>query len=145
MIDGDSASIKLSDGNKEKVRFIGVDTPETKHPTKPVQPYGPEASEFTTEHLKGKQVYLEKDVTERDKYGRLLAYIWLEKPTSGDDKEMRAKMFNARLLLEGYAQLMTIPPDVKYVDYFTKYQTEARKNNKGLWGMANIQGKSKTP
>lgn len=134
VVDGDTAYI-LINGKEEKVRFIGVDTPETKHPSQPVEPYGPEASSFTTKQLTGKQVYLETDVTERDKYGRLLAYIWLEKPQEINDSQIRAKMFNAHLLLNGYAQLLTIPPNVKYTDYFTKYQTEARNADKGLWGI----------
>jgi len=135
VIDGDTARIKLSNGHEETVRFIGIDTPETKHPSKPVQPYGPEASKYTQEQLKGKTVYLEIDVTERDKYGRLLAYIWLEKPKSNTESEIREKMFNAQLLLNGYGQLLTIPPNVKHVDSFTKFQTESRSANKGLWGL----------
>lgn len=132
IIDGDTIEVDLN-GKSEKVRFIGVDTPETKHPNKPIQPYGKEASDFTTQELTGKTVYLEMDTTQRDNYGRLLAYIWLEQPMSNDDKEIRNKMFNAKLLLNGYAQILTIPPNIKYVDNFTKYQTESRNSKLGLW------------
>jgi micrococcal nuclease len=82
-------------------------------------------------------VCLEIDTTERDKYGRLLAYIWLEQPIEINDKEIRNKMFNAILLLNGYAQILTIPPNVRYVDNFTIYQNEARESNIGLWGISN--------
>jgi len=141
--DGDTILVNIN-GKEEKVRFIGVDTPETKHPSQPVEPYGPEASAFTTKQLTGKQIYLETDVTERDKYGRLLAYVWTSPPKSINDGEIRSKMFNATLLLGGYAQLMTIPPNVKYVDYFTKYQTEAREAGKGLWGMEVTEAEPET-
>lgn len=135
VVDGDTIEVEM-DGKTEKVRFIGVDTPETKHPSKPVEAYGKEASAYTESKLAGKTVFLELDVQERDKYGRVLAYVWLEDPTEISDAEVRAKMFNAHLLLNGYAQLLTIPPDVKYSnEYFVKYQTEARDNDKGLWAI----------
>lgn len=134
VIDGDTAVVNIN-GKEEKVRFIGVDTPETKHPSQPVEAYGPESSQFTTSQLAGKQVYLETDVTKRDNYDRLLAYVWKSPPKSTSDSEIRSKMFNATLLLSGYAQLMTISPNVKYVDYFTTYQKEARVASRGLWGI----------
>jgi micrococcal nuclease len=132
IIDGDTIEVRLN-GKTEKVRFIGVDTPETKHPDKPVQAYGLEAASFTKKQLAGKKIFLEKDVSTRDRYGRLLAYVWLTNPANFTEAQMRTNMFNARLLLSGYAQIMTIPPDIKYVDYFTRFQTEARQSNKGLW------------
>lgn len=135
IVDGDTIYARLSGGAEEKVRFIGVDTPETKHPSKPVEPYGPEAEAYTRAQLNGKTVWLELDVQERDQYGRILAYVWLSPPSEITDREIRDKMFNARLLLDGYAQLATYPPNVKYVDYFRKYQAEARDGNKGLWGI----------
>lgn len=124
VVDGDTIEIIFNE-NKEKVRFIGVDTPETKHPTKGVQPYGPEASTFTKENLEDKDIALEFDVQERDCYGRLLAYVYTEDGV----------MFNARLVEEGYAQMATFPPNVKYVDRFKKLQEEARENSRGLWGL----------
>jgi micrococcal nuclease len=117
---------------EEKVRFIGVNTPES---TKEIEPYGKEASAYTKTRLDGRKIWLELDVEERDRYGRLLAYIWLEQPASDSEPEVRAKMFNAELLLNGYAQVMTIPPNVKYADLFVKLQQEAREANKGLWGL----------
>lgn len=129
-IDGDTVEVKLEDGKKAKVRFIGVNTPEstTKH-----EPYGKEASDFTKSQLLGKTVYLEKDAGDTDKYGRLLRYVWLEVPKEINESEIKSKMFNAILASEGYAQQMTISPNVKYADYFKKFCAEARENNKGLW------------
>lgn len=134
VVDGDTLEVKIK-GKLEKVRLIGVDTPETVKPNHPVEPYGKEASGFTKKTLLGKNIYLETDVNERDKYGRLLAYAWLDTPTEISDQEIRQKQFNALLLLDGYAQLMTIAPNVKYVEYYTKYAKEARGQSRGLWGL----------
>jgi micrococcal nuclease len=133
VVDGDTVRVLLPDGTEEPVRLIGVDTPEstTRH-----EPYGAEASAFAKRQLpKGRVVWLEFDVRLRDKYGRLLAYVWLEPPTARSTAEVRDRMFNARLLLEGYASLMTIPPTVRYVDAFTPMQAEARDASRGLWGL----------
>jgi micrococcal nuclease len=133
VVDGDTIHVQMPDGTTEKVRFIGVNTPEstTRH-----EPYGEEASAYAKRRLpKGLTVWLEVDVALRDKYGRMLAYVWLERPSSLSPQEIRAKMFNAELLIEGYAQLMTIPPDVRYVDVFTPLQAEARSAARGLWGL----------
>jgi micrococcal nuclease len=119
---------------KEKLRMIGVDTPETVHPKKEVQHYGKEASDYMKKALTDKKVWLQMDAGPRDRYQRLLAYVWTEKPNDADnEQEIRTKMFNARLLLEGYGQVMTIQPNSKYADMFTKFQGEARDGNRGLW------------
>lgn len=127
VIDGDTLQVEMN-GTTERVRLIGVDTPETVHPTLGEEPYGKEASRFTKEQLTGKTVQLEFDVEERDQYGRLLAYVWL------DDE-----MFNRILLQQGYAQTATYPPNVKYVDYFTDDQTQAREMGLGLWALEDTQ------
>jgi len=137
VVDGDTVHVTLTGGKKKKVRFIGVNTPES---TEEVEPYGKEASAYTRSRLNGKKVWLEIDVEERDRYGRLLAYIWLSPPREKTDKEIRSKMFNAELLLNGYAQVMTVPPNVKYANYFVVYQKEAREANKGLWGLTDKKG-----
>ena len=134
-VDGDTVVIKFENGVKEKVRFIGVNTPETVHPTKGVEAYGKESSNFTKENLLGKTIYIEKDISERDKYDRLLRYVWVQIPKKITEQEIRNKMFNATLVLEGYAQVSTFPPDVKYVDYFIEFQREAREQNRGFWGL----------
>ena len=134
--DGDTFHINLN-GRDEKVRLIGVNTPEIAHPEQGIaeQPYGKEAKDYTTSRLIGKTVYLTFDVSNRDKYGRLLAYVWTSKPVNDSEKEIRTKMFNAELLLNGYAQVMTVPPNVKYADLFVKFQQEARSKGEGLWGI----------
>ena len=139
-VDGDTVYIKLPSGETEKVRFIGVNTPEstTRH-----EPYGEEASNYTKSKLLGKTVYIAQDVSDRDQYGRLLRYIWLEKPEKVTENEIRSKMFNAILVLEGYAQAATYPPDVKYAYYFRKFQREARNKRKGLWGLKEETDQSK--
>lgn len=119
VIDGDTIKIE---GDKV-VRYIGIDTPETVHPSKPVQCYGKEASDKNRELVEGKEIKLEKDVSETDKYSRLLRYVWL-----GD------MMVNEYLVREGYAQSSTYPPDVKYQDRFLEAQRRAREEKKGLWG-----------
>lgn len=123
VVDGDTIEVTFN-GQKEKVRLIGVDTPETVHPAKGEEPYGREASNYTKSRLAGQTVNLEFDVQEKDQYGRLLAYIWL-----GNE------MFNETLVREGYAQIATFPPNVKYVDRFRVAQEAARSQNKGLWGV----------
>ncbi|MCM8794841.1 MAG: thermonuclease family protein [Candidatus Omnitrophica bacterium] len=120
VIDGDTAV--LTGG--ERVRYIGIDTPELHHPKKPVEYYAREAKEFNRQLVEGKKVRLEFDVDRRDKYKRLLAYVFLEDGT----------FVNAELLRQGYAQLLTVPPNVKYTDLFVQCQKEAREANRGLWG-----------
>lgn len=128
VVDGDT--VELSEGTK--VRLIGVNSPES---TTRTEPYGKEASNYTKSSLTGKTVYLEKDVSETDQYGRLLRYVWIDIPKGMNDSEIKSKMFNAILVEEGYAQVSTYPPDVKYRDYFTKYTVEARNAKKGLWNI----------
>jgi micrococcal nuclease len=136
-VDGDTFEAKLDDSGKvEKVRLILVNTPETVKPNSPVEAYGKEASDYTKKNLLDKTVYLQKDVSDTDKYGRYLYYVWVEQPKDLSEKEIRSKMFNAILLKEGYAQIMTIPPNVKYADLFVKLQKEAREGKKGLWSLA---------
>ena len=122
VIDGDT--IELNDGRK--VRYIGVNTPELHHPTKGVQCFGKEAMEKNKELVEGKEIKMKKDVSETDRYKRLLRYIWV-----GDI------FVNEYLAREGYAFQATFPPDVAYVNLFKKAAEEARLNNKGLWNVCN--------
>jgi micrococcal nuclease len=130
--DGDTVQVLVA-GEKRTVRLIGVDTPETVHPRKPVQFYGKEASNFTKKSLLNRTVWLEYDVAPLDRYNRHLAYLWLEKPEKGE-AAIRRGMFNARLILDGYGKVMTIQPNSKYTDFFAKFQQEARTKKRGLWG-----------
>lgn len=133
VVDGDT--LHLSGG--QRVRLIGIDTPELHHSAKlerdarkshmnvrQIQAMGAKASAFTKALCEGKKVRLEYDVEKRDKYRRILAYVYLEDGT----------FVNAKIVEEGYAQIMTIPPNVKYAELFLKLEREAREKRKGLWG-----------
>ena len=104
------------------MRLVGVDTPETKHPNKPVEYFGKEASAFTERMVHGKKVRLEYDQNRRDRYGRLLAYVYLEDGT----------FLNAEIVKQGYGHAYTRFP-FKYLDDFRGYEKDARENNRGLW------------
>lgn len=143
VVDGDTIDVSYIAGAKlpaTRVRLIGVDTPES---TRQVEPYGKEASAYTRKQLEGKTVWLEKDVSETDRYGRALRYVWLtQPPAEPTEKDIRTKLFNALLVLNGYAKVATYPPDVKYVDYFTKFQREAREADRGLWALSGSSASS---
>ncbi|MDA0263713.1 MAG: thermonuclease family protein [Chloroflexi bacterium] len=126
VVDGDTIDV-LIDGIPHRVRYIGIDTPETVHPARGVEPYGKEASARNRELVEGVTVYLEKDVSETDRYDRLLRYVWLEDGT----------MVNEMLVAEGYAQVSTFPPDVKYAERFLVAQRAARDAGLGLWGLSS--------
>lgn len=126
VIDGDT--IELESG--ERVRYIGIDTPETKHPVKKLQCYGKEASQKNSELVAGKFIRMEKDVSDLDRYGRLLRYVFVyETPQATGE----AVFVNEKLVREGYAYASTYPPDVAYADLFKSSQEEAEKLNRGLW------------
>lgn len=122
VVDGDTIEVNW-DGKTEDIRLIGVDTPETVHPTKREEPYGKEASNFTKDQLTNQKVLVCLDVEETDHYGRMLGYVFYPAGT----------FFNAQLVAKGYAQVSTFPPNVKWVDLFTHLQTDARKSKRGLW------------
>lgn len=122
VVDGDTIVIDF-DSTDEKVRLIGVDTPESVHPDKTKNSaFGEEVSRYSKSQLAGKSVGIEFDVQERDQYGRLLAYVYI-----GNE------MYNKKLLEMGYASVATFPPNVKYVDEFTEIQKNARENGVGMW------------
>jgi micrococcal nuclease len=120
VIDGDTIEIE----GGQRVRYIGIDTPETVDPRKPVQCFGVEASNHNKQLVEGKKVRLEKDISEADKYGRLLRYIYV-----GDT------LVNLALVEDGFAHSSSYPPDVKYQDKFTEAEKEAREAKKGLWNI----------
>ncbi|UAC49168.1 thermonuclease family protein [Bacillus aquiflavi] len=126
VVDGDTIDVRFEDGKKERVRLILVDTPETKHPKKPVQPFGPEASDFTKDTLLHQDIKLELDVEERDRYGRILAYVYVNE-----------KMINEMLLEKGLARVAVFPPNTKYVDQFRAIQEKAQKEERGIWSLEN--------
>ena len=118
VIDGDTIEIE----GGEKVRYIGIDTPETADPRKPVQCFGIEASKKNKELVEGKTVRLEKDITDRDRYSRLLRYVWV------DDI-----FVNLELVKQGFASSYAYPPDIKYQEEFLAAEKEAREAKRGLW------------
>lgn len=126
VVEGDTIHVRIG-ARIEKVRYIGMNAPELHHPTKGEQPGGREAAEANRKLVEGRAVSLELDVQERDKYGRLLAYVYV-----GD------VMVNAELVGNGYAQVMTVPPNVKHQELFLKRQREARLLQLGLWKPAAV-------
>jgi micrococcal nuclease len=128
VVDGDTIVI---DGNR-KLRYIGMNTPETVDPRRPVQCFGKKASERNKELVEGQTVTLEKDISETDKYGRLLRYVYLD-----------GVMINKQLVTEGYAVASAYPPDVKHQTELKQAETEARNNNLGLWSDCPIPTKTK--
>lgn len=123
VVDGDTFVAKKSNGEQIKVRLIGVDTPETVKPNTPVQPYGKEASNYSKQHLNNKDVYLEYDKEKEDRYGRTLAYVWLDKNT----------MYNEELVKKGLAREKYFSPNGKYRSTFEKDEEQAKKDKVNLW------------
>lgn len=124
VIDGDTLSVSI-DGKTETIRLIGINTPETVDPRKPVECFGQEASNKAKELLTGKRVRLEADSTQgdKDKYNRLLRYVWLE---SG-------LFFNKQMISEGYAYEYTYSKPYKYQSEFKQAEAEAKQAKRGLW------------
>src|SRR6266542_627527 len=125
VVDGDTLEVAVA-GRRERVRLIGVDTPETVAPGRPVEPYGPQASAFAKHWLTGATLRLAADAEPRDHYGRLLAYAWL-----GD-----GTFWNALLLAEGYARPLTIRPNDAFAELFARLAATARSAHHGLWARA---------
>lgn len=121
IVDGDTIRVRY-DGQTYKVRYVGIDTPELERDGEPAEWMGPEARDRNEMLVAGKNVFLEKDVSETDRYGRLLRYVWV-----GDT------MINGELVRQGYAQAITYPPDVKYQTWLRQLQDEAREDGRGLW------------
>lgn len=126
VVDGDTVHVRLGD-RVEKVRYIGVDTPETHHPTRGEEPGGRAATAVNGRLVGERPVRLEPDVQLRDRHGRLLAYVWVARPGGGE------LMVNAELVRLGYAQVMTVPPNVRHAELFRKLAIEAREHRRGLW------------
>ena len=128
VIDGDT--FWADDGSEKgiKIRLIGVDAPESRNVFKKVVGYfGKESKQYMTSLIAGKKVRLVYDIDPLDQYGRTLAYVYLQDGT----------FVNAELVKQGYAMVMTVPPNVKYAEKFVKLERRARKNNRGLWNKNN--------
>ncbi|MFD2968652.1 thermonuclease family protein [Sphingobacterium bambusae] len=123
MVDGDTFVVENGTKKGDKVRLIGVDAPETRNTSrKKIGYYGEESKVFLTKLLTNKKVRLVEDVGKRDRYGRILAYVYLGKT-----------FVNAELVKKGYAQVYTVPPNVKYAKLFVELEREARNHGRGLW------------
>ena len=124
VVDGDT--FWVDDGSEKgmKIRLIGIDAPELRNTgTRPKGFFGAESTSYLRELLRGKKVRLEYDVSRLDRYRRTLAYAYLEDGT----------FINAELVRNGYATVMTMPPNVKYAETFNELASKARKQKKGLW------------
>jgi micrococcal nuclease len=125
VVDGDTIDVSVG-GHRERVRLIGIDTPETNKPNTPVQCYGPEASTFTKSLLPSDvPLHLERDVVARDDYGRMLAYVYL----AGD-----GEFVNLTIIRHGFARPLTIAPNSAHADEFIAAARQAEAGNVGLWG-----------
>lgn len=123
VVDGDTFVVENGTKKGDKVRLIGVDAPETRNTSrKKIGYYGEESKVFLTKLLTNKKVRLVEDVGKRDRYGRILAYVYLGKT-----------FVNAELVKKGYAQVYTVPPNVKYAKLFVELEREARNHGRGLW------------
>jgi micrococcal nuclease len=121
VVDGDTIHVRYG-GQTYRLRYIGIDTPELEHDGTPADWLGMEAKAKNEMLVAGKNVFLEKDVSETDRYGRLLRYVWV-----GDT------MINGELVRQGYAQAVSFPPDVKYLQWLRQLQQEAEEKGIGLW------------
>ena len=131
VVDGDTVRVRLR-GDDESVRLLGIDTPEVKDPRKPVQCFGVEASNHTKTLLpKGTSVRLVRDVEARDRYGRLLAYLY---------RSSDGTFVNLELAEQGYAVPLTYPPNVTHADAFVAAAGRAREAGRGLWGRCGGPG-----
>jgi micrococcal nuclease len=131
VVDGDTMKV-LRAGRVVNVRLIGIDTPETRDPRKPVQCYGREASARAKTLLDGRRVWLEHDDTQglQDHYGRELAYVWLDEIT----------LFNEVMIREGYAHEYTYDSPYRYRTLFRRAQVEASQRHAGLWANNTCRG-----
>ena len=125
VVDGDTVEVRPRIDGEEDVRLIGVDTPEKAYSSREAQPYALEASRFTQEKLEGRRVSLRFGAEKKDRYGRVLAYLYLPD----------GSMFNETLVEKGYAQVATFPPNVRYVGRFEQAQWNAREAGVGIWSL----------
>ena len=140
VVDGDTIIVDSVDRRNVRVRLIGIDSPEVHQSEKlrrdsrrsgkdpnTIRSLGAKASEFTKKHLGSQRIEMELDIGALDRYGRTLAYVWL-----------RDELYNVVIVREGYAALMTIPPNVKYAELFAGCYRIAREHRRGLWALDDI-------
>ena len=143
IIDGDTIRVTIN-GNIEKVRFVGINTPEIANRDHPDEFMGPEAKDFTEKAIKDKDIYLEKDISDRDKYDRLLRYIWLEEPVANPSTDdIGKKTLNGILVKEGLAFSNFYKPDTKYQDQLEALENQAMEKAIGIWSSREKNTKKK--
>jgi micrococcal nuclease len=125
IVDGDTIVVSMN-GKNFKLRYIGMDTPEDVDPNSPVEPMGREAAAANQKLVAGRTVVLEKDVSETDRYGRLLRYVWLHQGSTWT-------LVNLELVRLGFASAVSYPPDVKYDEVFAPAEAGAQTSLVGLW------------
>lgn len=130
MVDGDTLRVVFDDGDDERVRLIGIDTPEVEHPDQPADCYGPEAAAFTADLLPlGSGVHLQRDVEARDDYGRLLAYVY---------RSSDGLFVNLEIVRRGFATPLRFEPNTTFADAFAEAARDAEVNDRGLWGSCSV-------
>ncbi len=129
VVDGDTIWVQIT-GKDYKVRMIGMNSPEY---TKEIEPYGKEATEFTTNMLLNKTIYLQKDVSETDDYDRLLRYVWIDKVDNITPDTVSKSLFNYIIVEEGLAKSKYYSPDISLQEYLDNAQNNAQSNKKGIW------------
>jgi micrococcal nuclease len=123
VVDGDTVKVALG-GRRESLRYIGIDTPESRRPGTPVECFAKAAAAYNRRLVGGQAVTVRTDVEPRDRYGRLLAYVY---------RRRDGLFVNAALVRDGYATVLTIPPNVAHAEEFVRLQRVAREAGRGLW------------
>jgi micrococcal nuclease len=133
VVDGDTIWVEDDRGEQYKIRIIGVDAPETEKEDQEGEPFAEEAYAFAKETLSDRVVYLERDVSDTDQYGRLLRYVWLEKPADGDQETFERLNFSAILIRGGYARVVAYGEDTRYESELRALEKLARGDRLGMW------------
>lgn len=134
IVDGDTILVEHEDGTQDRVRFIGVNCPETEKSDSAAEPYANEAMAYTEQLLSvGNTIYLSKDQSETDKYDRLLRFIWIRLPSDTSEESFRNDSLEGLLLANGLAEVMTFDPDNTYAYIFEDLEAEAQKEEIGIW------------
>jgi len=131
--DGDTIRVDRGDGGNERLRYIGIDTPETVKPDSPVEPWGPEAAAANKKLVADQVVLLERDVSDTDRYDRLLRYVWVEGPDGW-------LLVNAELVAQGLAEVRSYEPDTKHDRYLRGVEDAAREAGAGMHGSETPAG-----
>jgi len=134
VVDGDTVDLDFDGGTRERARLLGIDTPETVKPNTPVQCFGPEASARTKELLvEGTAVLVQRDREARDRYGRLLVYLW---------RANDGLFVNSSLVSDGFARTLSIAPNTAHRSDLAADSARARSSGTGLWGVCGASGGS---